>query len=206
VHAEAGGSLQRCRLPSDDKEVVAIRGKGFERKLKHLIEIPAGPGTRPGERVRVPGPSIHPPWPLGPDGSRSDFRVLFSRRQSNFGVVCFGPVSERGEPFEASQEAVQTYVQRGWRASGLDEASVAGEAAWRVRLEFPASVLNDWFFAHDGWLFGAGVLCRSGDRESVMVERAEAVLATWQWIDPDVESEDPPLWSARHSVPPPAAV
>jgi hypothetical protein len=184
---------------------VALVGRqSFERKLKHIIEIPVGPGTRPGERLRVPNPSIHPPWPLGPDGSRSDFRVLLSRRGSNFGVVCLGPVSERGEPFEAAQRGIQNYVQRGWQASGLEAASVAGEAAWQVRLEFPRSVLNDWLFAHDSWLFAAGVLCRSGDQESVMVERAEAVLATWQWIEPHAESAGPPaLWSTRDSIPPP---
>jgi hypothetical protein len=186
--------------------VAAIGGQSFARKLKHLIEIPAGPGTRPGERLRAPNPSIHAPWPLGPDGSRSDFRVLLSRRGSNFGAVCLGPVSERGEPLETAQGAIQKYVQRGWRASGLDDVSVAGEAAWRTRLEFPRSVLMDWLFAREGWLFAAGVLCRSGDRESVMVERAEVVLATWQWIDPHAESAAPPaLWSTRDSIPPPAS-
>lgn len=147
---------------------------------------------------------MHPPWPLGPDGSRSDFRFLLSRRGSSFGAVCLGSVSERGEPFEGAQRVIRNHVQRGWQASALDRALVAGETAWRTRLQFPRNVLTDWLFAHDGWLFAAGVLCCSRDRESVVVERAEAVLGTWQWIEPPADSSGPPaLWSTRDSIPPP---
>jgi hypothetical protein len=158
-------------------------GWGYERRLKRTIEIPAGPDSRPGERLRAPSVSIHPPWPLGPDGSRSDFRFLISRRGSNFGGVCLGPVSERGEPLEAAHRDSEQFAQRGWEAAGLEPEIVAGESAWRKRLTFPRSVLVDWFFAHNGWLFAAGVLCRAGDREAAMVERAQAVLATWEWIE-----------------------
>jgi hypothetical protein len=59
-------------------------------KLKHVIEIPAGPAGRPGEWLLAPNPSLHPPWPVGPDGSRSDFRFMLSRRGSSFGGVCLG--------------------------------------------------------------------------------------------------------------------
>jgi hypothetical protein len=181
-------------------------GSGFERRLKHIIEIAAGPADRPGERLRAPNPSMHAPWPVGPDGSRSDFRFLVSRRGSNFGGVCLGRVSERGEAYDAAHRAVRDYVQRGWQASELEPDTVAGEAAWRVRLQFPRSVLVDWLFAHAGWLFAAGVLCRSSDRESTMIERAQAVLSTWEWIEAATESgSPPPLWSTRDSIPPPAA-
>jgi hypothetical protein len=136
-------------------------------RLAHVIEIPAGPGGRPGERLLAPNPSLHAPWPLGPDGSRSDFRFLIGRRGSHFGAVCLGPAAARPH----------------WEAAGVEADPLGGERAWRTRLEFPRSVLIDWRFARGGWLFAAGVLCRAGDREPKMVERAEAVLATWEWID-----------------------
>jgi hypothetical protein len=133
--------------------------------------------------VRAPKPSLHPPWPLGPDGSRSDFRFLMSRRGSSFGAVCLGPVTERGQPFEAAGRRAQEFVARGWEATELEPQAVAGEDAWRNRVTFPRSVLVDWLFARGGWLFAAGVLCRAGDREAAMVERALIVLSTWVWID-----------------------
>jgi hypothetical protein len=189
---------------ADEEDVAPVGRQSFVRTLKHAIEVPAGPGTRPGERVRAPNPSLHPPWPLGPDGSRADFRFLLSRRGSSFGAVCLGPVSDRGEPSEAAKESIQKHVQRGWEAAGLDSVSIAGDPASRTRVRYPRSVLTDWLFAHDGWLFAAGVLCRSGDRESVVVERAEAVLATWQWIEPPADPGGASaLWYTRDSVPPP---
>jgi hypothetical protein len=162
-------------------------------KLKHVIEIPAGPGGRPGERLLAPNPSLHPPWPVGPDGSRSDFRFMLSRRGSSFGGVCLGPVSERGEPLASARHSILNFMQRGWAAADPERDLVAGEPAWRNRLQFPHSVLVDWHFAHEGWLFVAGVLGRSRDRESTLVERARAVLSTWRWID---EARAP-------SIPPP---
>jgi hypothetical protein len=67
-------------------------------------------------------------------------------------------------------------------------------------------VLVDWMFADAGWLFAAGVLCRSSDRECAMVERAQAVFATWHWIGADARSAGPPsLWSRGDSIPPAAA-
>ena len=119
--------------------------------------------------------------------------------------MCFGPVSERGEPLEAARKSARSYVQRGWEAAEPEPDRVAGEAAWRVRLQFPRSALVDWLFTHDGWLFGAGVLCKSADRESTMVARARAVLATWRWIDDAADAAIPALWTTRDSQPPPGA-
>jgi hypothetical protein len=161
------------------------RDAGFARRLKHKIEIPPGPDGRPGESVLAPGISLHPPWPLGPDGSRSDFRFLIGRGGSHFGAVCFGRVMERGGPRDSAQKAIRRFIQRGWEASDVEDEVVAGEPDCRHRLVFPRSVLVDWNFAHRGWLFGAGVLCRPSDQESVMIERALAVLATWTWLDDD---------------------
>ncbi len=154
-------------------------------KLKHVIEIPAGPAGRPGERLLAPQPSIHPPWPLGPDGSRSDFRFLLSRRGSSFGGVCLGPEDERGEPHASARDSVLRFLQRGWQADDPAADRVAGGPAWRNRLQFSDTALIDWHFAHDGWLFVAGVLCKARDREARLVEHARAVFATWTWIDHD---------------------
>ena len=55
-------------------------------------------------------------------------------------------------------------------------------------------MLIDWHFAHDGWLFVAGVLCKARDRESRLVEHARAVFSTWTWIDHDAAA------SARRAV------
>ncbi|MEZ0291586.1 MAG: hypothetical protein ACAH82_03550 [Solirubrobacteraceae bacterium] len=86
------------------------------------------------------------------------------------------------------------FLQRGWQAADPAADEVAGGPAWRNRLELSRIVLIDWHFAHDGWLFVAGVLCKARDRESRLVEHARAVFSTWTWIDHDAAA------SARRAV------
>jgi hypothetical protein len=158
-----------------------LKEMGFGRSGGHVIEVPAGPDGRPGERVLAPSASMHPPWPPGPDGSRSDFRVFLGRRGTSFGAVCLGTTRERGEPEAAAHKAAAAHRQRGLTALDAQPDLVAGEASWRVRVEFPRGTLTDWLFAHRGWLFAAGVLHRPADDESKMLEGARAVLASWTW-------------------------
>ena len=64
-------------------------------------------------------------------------------------------------------------------------------------------MLIDWHFAHDGWLFVAGVLCKARDRESRLVEHARAVFSTWTWIDHDAAAVGP---TGRIDIPAGAAL
>src|SRR5687768_18505440 len=89
------------------------RESDFGKGLRHEIVIPYGPEDRPGERLRSPSKSLHPPMPPGPDGSRTDFRVVLSRRGSTFGAVCLGPVSEREEPEAAANHTIRAFAERG---------------------------------------------------------------------------------------------
>ncbi len=176
----------------------------LRRRTAHVIEVPAGPDGRPGERVIAPSASLHPPWPPGPDGSRTDFRVLLGRRGSHFGAVCLGSMHERGDPEQAAHTAMLAHMQRGLAASCAADGSVAGEAAWCVRVEFARGSLTDWLLGHDGWLFAAGMLSRPADGEWAMIERARGVLASWTWVSEEAAAGVPRLWSADRSSPPPA--
>lgn len=164
----------------------------FGRRLKHEIVVPPGPDGRPGERLCSPSASLLPPWPLGPDGSREDFRVFLGTGGTHFGGVCLGPVAERGDPVASAHATIGGFAQRGNHdVSAVEPEVVANEPGCRYRIEFPRSVLVEWKFARHGWLFAVGALCRQSDREQKMVQRARDILATWMWIDDDARGPLP---------------
>jgi hypothetical protein len=160
------------------------RDSELGKRLLHEIVIPCGPDDRPGERFLSPSKSLHPPLPPGPDGSRTDFRVVLSRRASTFGAVCLGPVSDRGEPEASALHSIRAFAERGSStASPLEPDQVAGEAAVRYQVDLKMQQLVEWKFVHDGWLFVAGALCAQRDDVDKLVARSRRILDTWTWID-----------------------
>lgn len=180
------------------------RETSFGQGLKHEIVVPAGPDGRPGERLLAPSASLIPPWPLGADGSREDFRVLLGRGGSSFAGVCLGAVEDRGDPLESSHFTIRRFAERGMTdASTVESSTVAGEAACRYRIALARGALVEWKFARRGWLFVVGTLCRPSDNEVKMITRAQGVLATWSWIEDDAGQPPTQLWATEGSVPPP---
>jgi hypothetical protein len=138
--------------------------------------------------------------PPGTDGSRSDFRVVLSRRASSFGAVCLGRVSELGEPEVSALHSIRAFAERGsTSASPLESDHVACELAVRYRVELNTRTLVEWKFAHRGWLFVAGALCHRDDDEDKLVKLTRGIFQTWAWIDMPTANRTAhapaPLWS-----------
>ncbi|HJS95131.1 MAG TPA: hypothetical protein VJ741_12780 [Solirubrobacteraceae bacterium] len=122
------------------------------------------------------------------DECREDFRVLVGQR-STFAAACLGTVSQRGEPYESAIRTIaRTSAWPGVDSADIVDDKVAGDRAVRYRVILPGGMLTEWKFAHRGWLFVAGVFCRTGDNEADALLRAALVCSTWQWIDDDRSS------------------
>jgi hypothetical protein len=146
------------------------------------IVVPPGPDGRPGERLRAPSRSFHPPL-ITPDGAREDFRVLLDQKGTTFASVCLRTVVERGGPEESARFTLGRRMPgAGSVDSRLTADTVAGEPAIRYCLEFPSALLTEWKFSHRGWLFVVGVRDRSGDPQAT-IEATREVLSTWEWLD-----------------------
>ena len=160
-------------------------GKGFT----HEVVVPAGPGSRPGERIWAPSDSLHGPMPLASDESREDFRVIVSRQLSTFGATCLGPTSRRGEPVNRAKYRIVRHLARSpsFSASDVTPEVIAGEHGCRYRIQFDKTRLIEWQFGHNGWQFAAGVICHPRDDERRMEDRARVILSSWEWIEPTEE-------------------
>lgn len=160
------------------------RETGYDPNGAHKVVVPVGPDGRPGERVIAPSRSLHPPR-LTPDQAREDFRVFVGNGGSFLGAVCLGRVGERGDPDASVEHTLDSMaglfgdVDR-WDL--LPDAVVAGIRARRYRLRFNTATLNEWKFAHAGWLYTAGVLRFWPDREHDVVVAGQRVLDTWTWL------------------------
>lgn len=177
---------------------------GYARDAQRGIVVPAGPDGRPGESVVARSTSVHPPHPLGPDGSRQDFRVLVTERTS-FGAVCLGPAAGADEPLNDAYRSLAAMAGRGLLAgrSQVLEEEVAGGPGihYAVRLRSGLTLL-EWKFAHAGWLFTAGAAePRKEDRDEVLAASRE-LLASWTWIEDGAPATGPsPGSSAVSPVP-----
>lgn len=170
------------------------RRHAYSERLIHEVVVSSGPDGRPGERLLATSRSIYQTR-MCPDDSREDFRILVGRR-STLAVVCFSPDSARAGPDQHARQAVRNLTLPGDAQSAIVAEHVAGEAAASYRIVRNLAVLTEWVFAHDGWLFAAGVLCHPDDDEHETVDRARAVLASWRWI------EAPPQDSLSTTTPP----
>jgi hypothetical protein len=119
---------------------------------------------------------------MTPDDCREDLRVMITAAGSTFGVVCFGRVSERGDPRSIARDSLSRLAASASSAA-IEPETVAGEAGVRYRIPFNTACLIEWKFAHAGWLYGAGALVRKSDNERKAERRARDVLSTWQWLE-----------------------
>jgi hypothetical protein len=164
----------------------SLHDLGFTGDLVHDVTVPPGPDGRPGERLHAPSRSSYH-GVLAADGSRNDASFWLSRSGSQLTVVCYGREAEQGSPDQHLRSCVEN-LHRALEAELIDgphDTVVAGEPARTCRFRFrTGSVLTDYRFSHQGWVFGCGVLHRRGDHTDVD-DLARATLDTWEWIDAD---------------------
>jgi hypothetical protein len=137
----------------------------------------------PGERLLAPSLSFYAPR-MTPDNCREDLRVLITPGGSTLGVVCFGHVSEKGDPLSSARYSLTRISPFLDPDTVIEPTTVAGETG--VRYCHPLNVsrcLIERKFAHAGWLYAAGVLVNRSDDEADAEARAREVLSTWQWLD-----------------------
>jgi hypothetical protein len=172
--------------------IVAVLADGIHVgvlwRLRHEVVIPPGRSGRPGERFLAPGDSTHPPWPELPGGSYGDFQIRLGRRGSFLTGVCFGTVADRGDPERHAVRAMSIAADAGSRITHFGLSEVAGEDACVYRRHFPRSVLVEWTFAHDGWLFGTGAVIRKREDVRLWIRRVSEIHASWTWIDAPARS------------------
>jgi hypothetical protein len=159
------------------------RAYRFSSALEHEHFVPPGSNGMPGERLRAPSLSFYPPR-MTVDNCREDLRVLITPAGSTLGVVCFGRVSEMGDPVSSARYSLSRSAPFLDPDAVIGPATVAGEAG--VRYRRPLNVyrsLIEWKFAHAGWLYAAGALVYKNDDEAKAENRARDVLSTWQWLD-----------------------
>lgn len=154
-------------------------------RTHRVVVAPLGDG-RPGVSFWGPGQNLSD-GELGPDGSRTDARVVLAER-TNLLVVCLGRLGQRTGEFEVrpaaerAQLARDHYVAPQAAIGPVDRVDSALGVGWRTTCTFGgASTLTDTHVDHDGWAFVVGVLSYSWHARAV--EAHDAILATWQWIE-----------------------
>ncbi|MEA2418222.1 MAG: hypothetical protein QOE60_428 [Thermoleophilaceae bacterium] len=152
----------------------------FDPNARHVIVVEPGPDGRPGERLVTPSPRA---WKTRMVlGVRKDFHLHLDTAGSHLTGVCLGRVAERGDPAASARKTIAHCWAKGHvTLTPITVERVGGEEAYRYRLGIRGMELTEWKFAHDGWLYVVGALCRSKDATSV-VSRARATLDTWEWL------------------------
>lgn len=162
-----------------------------------VVVPPLGDG-RPGERLMAPCPNAATAE-IGVDGSRTDVTVRVAPGAA-LNVVCFGRVGARhgGEalgPASARPDSSRRKVPSGWLPVGdVYAVSTPAGLAWRHTMTTGRATLTDTHVDRDGWAFAVGVITPA--EQPWLARVADAVLATWQWID------DVPQASCQVSSPP----
>lgn len=149
-----------------------------------VVVPPLGDG-RPGERFESPGPNVSPDSPLG--WGRQDAQVVLGAG-ARLLVVCLGRVGRIGPghvlgPAQLRCDAARRGLDGGRRTIGpvLAIRTPAGPA-WRHTLTVGASkTVTDTHVDRGGWAFVIGVVADASDPHLLGV--ADAVLATWAWVD-----------------------
>jgi hypothetical protein len=173
-------------LPSISRRSAARRLQrqtGFrDGSLTHDLLVTPGPGSRPGERLKVSSMSVTPVR-VGPDGTRHDFQVLVDRHGTLLTGLCLKRIESPNAAEESAWSLVARFVQEGFDGtSEILPDEIAGERAYRYGVTLRMGRLTEWKFAHDGWLFVVGLLVRGPTRDTETAhQRARAMLASWQW-------------------------
>jgi hypothetical protein len=158
------------------------RAYRFSSVLEHEHVVPPGPDGMPGERLLAPSRSFYAPR-MTPDNCREDLQVVITPAGSTLAVVCFGRVSEEGDPLSSARYTLMRVSPFLDPEAVIEPETVAGEAGVRYRQPLKAyRCLIEWKFAHAGWLYAAGALVYKNDDEAKAEDRAREVLSTWQWL------------------------
>jgi hypothetical protein len=153
---------------------------GLRDHPAYPIEIPCGPDTRPGLRVRLPAEPVQT-GVLAPDGTRQDFQVYLAKGCFLM-AGCIGRVEDRGTAWQAATEVYESHSFV--PVSAPIVTTMAGLPAMSCTVAMGDRWLTEWKFEQDGWLFSAGFL-RPPEASYVVTELALASLATWTWARSD---------------------
>jgi len=122
---------------------------------------------------------------MGEDGSRSEFVVILGPR-SHLLAVCFGRVAVKGSPEELAALSIDAIQTMGAARCTFPPTAcrLVGLPAVGYTMTFRSgAVLQEWKLAHEGWVFGFGVLTRD-DEGLAAHQLAREALDTFRWIPP----------------------
>lgn len=127
---------------------------------------------------------------LAEDGSRSEFVVILGPR-SYLLAVCFGRVAVKGSPGELAAFAIDAIGTMGAGCTvPPTECRLVGLPAVGYTITFPSgAVLQEWKLAHEGWVWGFGVLVHD-DEGLAAHQLVREALDTFRWIPPIPHAAD----------------
>lgn len=161
-----------------------LRAMQFTGRLEYRLATPPDADGRPGWELTAPSRSPYIAW-MGEDGSRSEFMVMVGPH-SHLLAVCFGRVAVKGEPEELaaySIDALQT-MGAGRCTFPPTECRLVGLPAIGYTMTMRSgAVLQEWKLAHEGWVYGFGVLVHD-DGGLAAHQLAREALATFRWTPP----------------------
>lgn len=212
---------ERARAVATVREAVPLRGRAgpvapdpFPRRadpteLRVRVTVPPTEDGCPGFRVSLPWHSAPAASP-GTDGSRQVVTVLLGGGRALL-VVALGRVGRVDAGAVLATAADRPVLGRalGPHVRGTGDvlhARTAAGPAWRHTFEAGTTVVGDTHVDRDGWGFVLGLVRRDGDTAVDGLD--DAVLATWEWLDPPraaTVAPTGPTTSATPAGPVPAA-
>ncbi|WP_146192402.1 hypothetical protein [Cellulomonas sp. WB94] len=160
------------------------RALQFTGRLDHRLTTPPDVDGRPGWELLAPSRSPYIAV-VTEDGSRSEFVVILGPR-SHLLAVCFGPVSVKGSPQELAAVSIDAIQAMGAARCTLAPTAcrLVGLPAVGYTMTFTSgAVLQEWKLAHEGWVYGFGVLTHD-DEGLAAHQLAREALDTFRWIPP----------------------
>ena len=148
--------------------------------LGHALTVPSDAPNCPGFTVNVPAP------PSGQLSEPENDIVQLGTTSLGPGTamlfVCYGRTSDVGTAAEFTAEEVD--VLDGVMVSKNESVEVRANIGEMVRRGYlmgeKGMRLTDWFFDHDGWLYGVGYVRAAAD-DTTFDSTVESVLQSWAW-------------------------
>jgi hypothetical protein len=156
----------------------------FTGRLEYRLATPPDADGRPGWELMAPSRSPYIAA-MGEDGSRSEFVVILGPR-SHLLAVCFGRVAVKGSPAELAAFSIDATQAMGAARCTVPptECQLVGLPAVGYTMTFNSgAVLQEWKLAHEGWVYGFGVLVHD-DEGLAAHQLARETLATFRWTPP----------------------
>lgn len=151
---------------------------GFTPNAKNDVNVPAGPGGRPGYNICMPSVPGNIAG-FGIDQTRNDFLAMVGPG-TFVQVICLSPTQSETTPEQSAKEGIRNLAALGIELKDPISASrMAGEPAVTYAFRGPKWELAEWKFKKDGWLFVVGIQAVTPDAEAHA--RALRYLGTWRW-------------------------